>query len=813
MAVKKGLENLYISPQTNGFTLVYFENHYDLWFNDEIIKTFENEKKPTKQLVNKLDGGSAKFLHNKKDEKYYPKVITETYDAIIDNAERGINSFLTLKDLFHNLIIKKNKNENLKNSSDKIRNSYIKFNMEEKTTTRISQAIEQLIKDNYIDTINKINNGQTKDICIDCDILKHYSVEYKQSDEKETLYYHLLNRPQVFIEWFKLELTKLLNENIDEYYIRFDYHDKETPIKELLSHNIGKFIKTTGVVKGVYKITFPLKIATFECMGCQKLHYEEQDINRMNIIEPSLCNCGSRSFRLLNEESTYYNQRKILIEEPIEDLENRTNPRNMIVNIIGDNDFMHIVNPGDRVNITGIFETYRDEKSGDFNGFIDGKNIEKIGDTKISISDDEEKEILKLSQKPNILNELIKSTAPDLILDKELKLGVLCAIVGGGKVSHGRNLIHILIVSDPGTAKSDLFEWIDMSVEKCIMTSGTSSSGVGLTGAIDKDIITGQNILKAGALPLASNGICIGDELDKLPRNEMKKLNQMLEKGKENFNKGGINETLYANTTFIGGANPKYERFDEYKSLKEQINFPPSYISRNDLIYVIEDKPSVKDEKIVDKILNRYSNDENENNNDNDIIDHELLRKYLYYAKHEFNPILTIEAHEKAKEYSLSLRSKMLDHEIRDIVNFDFRDVGSIARLGGAIAKLHLRNEILPSDIEEVIKLKNHCLKGIGYDFENDIINVELLGGKVSTSKREQYQTIIEIINNEKSNDEESLYVNGYGVSKQIIKIKFTEMTGLSESTCNKVLQELYDNNKLSKISKGRNTYYDIKKI
>ena len=167
----------------------------------------------------------------------------------------------------------------------------------------------------------------------------------------------------------------------------------------------------------------------------------------------------------------------------------------------------------------------------------------------------------------------------------------------------------------------------------------------------------------------------------------------MLEHGKENFNKGGIQETLYAHTTFIGGANPKYERFDKYKTLKEQIDFPPSYLSRNDLIFVIEDNPNDKDEEIIDKILNRYSEDETENYEDA-YITHELLKKYLYYAKHNFNPIMTKEAQEKAKAEGARLISEAkaeADSERKNAIS-DIKE--QVATLSVQIAEKVLRQKL-----------------------------------------------------------------------------------------------------------------------
>lgn len=800
MSGQKEMKKFYISPQISKFTLVYDNNNYNLWFEDNLIKTIENAKKPSNKLANELMVSFPKF---KSDINKYPDFINEIYIAITDNADGGVDCFKVLKDLFSSIIVKDKKIINLNNASDKIKNTYTKSEMEEKSLRRTDKAILELLKDNYVNSIDNINNGVAKNLYIDCDILKKYK-------SKEKILYELLEEnTSTFIEDFETALSELLNDNKSEYYIRFDYNGKETKIKDLLSHKLGKFIKTTGVIKGVYKVTSILKTGVFECRGCMKQHEVEQP-NGHQIIEPAICggDCGSRSFRLLKDESEYINSKNILIEEPIEELGNNTNPRNLIVNFKGDGEFLNKINVGDRVNIIGMLDNQRNERTGEFDFYIKGNNIEKIGDVDLTISEEEEKQIIELSKEPSIIKKLIKSTAPHLIIPNELKLGALCSIVGSGYVENGRSEIHSILISDPGTAKSDFFEWIISVVEKGIRTSGASSSGVGLTGAIDKDPITGQNILKAGALPLASGGICIGDELDKLNKNDFGNLNNMIEQGYETFNKGGISETLYCKTTFIGGANPKYERFDKYKSLKEQIDFPPSFLSRMDLIFIIQEKP---DNEIIDIILNRYNGQNIEVMDNEEIIDKELMKKYLYYAKNNFNPILTEEAQKTANEYISEVMEFMNNNDIRDIVEYTAsRFINSIARLSGAIAKLHLRNDILTSDVEEAIRLKNYCFNLMGYDVENNIVNVDVVSGEVSNTKREQYQIIFDIINAEKEK-EDSVYINSHGVARDYIKSEFMANTELSETTFNNCMKKLVADNKLTKTKIRKESFYDIK--
>ena len=125
---------------------------------------------------------------------------------------------------------------------------------------------------------------------------------------------------------------------------------------------------------------------------------------------------------------------------------------------------------------------------------------------------------------------------------------------------------------------------------------------------------------------------------------------------------------------------------------------------------------------------------------------------------------------------------------------------------------MHLRNNIIESDVEKAIKLKNYCFKLMGYDIENGTVDKDLVNGETSSSKMEQYQTIFNIILEEKEK-EDGVYLVDYGVAKQFIKSRFVELTGLSERTCDNVLDELYDDNKLVKNPNGRYMYYDIKEL
>lgn len=79
-----------------------------------------------------------------------------------------------------------------------------------------------------------------------------------------------------------------------------------------------------------------------------------------------------------------------------------------------------------------------------------------------------------------------------------------------------RGDINILICGDPGTAKSQFLKYIEKTAPRVVFATGQGASAVGLTAYVQRNPVTKEWTLEAGALVLADKGVCLIDEFDKV---------------------------------------------------------------------------------------------------------------------------------------------------------------------------------------------------------------------------------------------------------------------------------------------------------
>lgn len=493
-----------------------------------------------------------------------------------------------------------------------------------------------------------------------------------------------------------------------------------TMLHDLDSSYVGDIISSKAMIKNITESYPAPKTAVYECRSCMRLI--EVPVTDNILVEPTLCSeCGGRRFKLNQELSVYRDYRHVKLEEPLEyrvggvTREFKAYMQDYLASPF------HTLKAGDVVDVIGEFKVRKSDKNNkknDFEFYLDLHSIEPVNNPfeDYRLTEEDKQEIRRLSQEPNIYDRLCHTLAPEIVGYETVKQGLLLQMFEGYRPSNDvfkseymdRWTSHILLIGDPGIGKSQLVTALRKRTPKQIYINGADTSKAGLTTTAVKDELTGSWTLEAGAVILADTGVLCIDEFDKLPKSTMKSLNQPMEQLTVSSTKAGLVQTMSARTSILAIANPKYGRFNPYKSVNEQINIPDSTLSRFDLVFALNDKIEVEhDMELAGALLNKNSISE-----DLDLIDEELFKKYITYAKLEVFPVLSDDAKKLLVDFYVSTRqSAKQDNSSKPITA---RDLLSLERLTIARAKTELRDTATVNDAECAIRIYCKALESIG---------------------------------------------------------------------------------------------------
>ncbi len=688
-----------------------------------------------------------------------------------------------------------------------------------------SEHIEELWRQvferyDYMEKIVKLKDfyPDEKSLQVSFRHISEYSNEFAET---------VINNPLAALEIGESIISTFLEKLRDSDSRRVNIRLTELPerdvkmeIRDIRSDRIGKLLSISGIIRKRTDVLPRLQNAVFQCSICAEKTVEPQQRGRLE--EPNRCSnpeCDAdrqkAKFKLIEDESEFVDVQKLEIQENPETMDGGTQPQR--ISVVMEDDITGRVEPGDRLIVDGVL--LADQKRvgavllTEFNTYVYSVNFRK--ETKeienVEISEEDEAKIKELSKRDNIIEQLARSVAPSIYNMEMIKQTLVLQMFGGVRKTMRdstaiRGDIHILIVGDPGTAKSQLLRYMSEISPRGVFAIGKGSSAAGLTAAaVRDDFGEGRWTLEAGVLVLANNGLAAIDELDKMEPTDTASMHEAMEQQSITISKAGIFATLTSRCSILAAANPKMGRMDMNKSLVEQINFPIPLLSRFDIIFKLSDTPSRDtDTKLADHIIRAHrvgeilkdrevSGAEDTEIQDEEmfapIIEKELFRKYVMYAKSRVFPKLSQEAMELIRREYVDTRSTNSSEGIP----ITARQLESIIRLSEASAKARLSDTVTVDDAARAKKIVNYYLMQVSS--VDGVMDVDLIMTGTSSKTRGDMETIFDIV---KQFDKER------GIAEWDSVLQEGKLRGLSEDRITEALVKLRKNGQIYEPSNHR---------
>ncbi|XP_055028759.2 DNA helicase MCM8 isoform X1 [Misgurnus anguillicaudatus] len=544
-----------------------------------------------------------------------------------------------------------------------------------------------------------------------------------------------------------------------------------TPLKSLRANLYGKFVAIRGTVVRVSNIKpLCIKLA-FTCNTCGDTQNVTLPDGKYSApIKCLQAECRGRTFTP-NRSSPLtltVDWQTVKVQELISDDQRESGRIPRTVECELTQDLVDSCVPGDMVTITGVIKVSSDDGSGRnkkdkcmFLLYIQANSVSNSKGQKSKASSESEGQgpsvefsikdlyaIQEIQAQEDLFKLIVNSLCPAIYGHVLVKAGLALALFGGcQKYVDDKNRIpirgdpHILIVGDPGLGKSQMLQAVCNVAPRGVYVCGNTTTTSGLTVSLSRDSGSGDYALEAGALVLGDQGICCIDEFDKMG-SQHQALLEAMEQQSISLAKAGIVCTLPARTSILAAANPVGGHYNKAKTVSENLKMGSPLLSRFDLVFILLDTPnedhdhllsehvmamragktgavssaavtrcntqessiSILEVSVEKPLADRLKLHPGENF---DAIPHQLLRKFVGYARHYVHPTLSTEAAKVLQDFYLELRKQ---NQTADSTPITTRQLESLIRLTEARARLELREKATQSDAEDVVEIMKHSL-------------------------------------------------------------------------------------------------------
>lgn len=508
-------------------------------------------------------------------------------------------------------------------------------------------------------------------------------------------------------------------------------------IREIRAGAIGRLVRVRGIVTRVSFVKPCIRVATYICENCGSETYQQVYSDVFDMLEECASEkCRLRNIRgtlvLLSRGSRFVKFQTVHIQELTGDVPRGSIPRTLKIECYGS--ATGVARPGECRVFCGVFMPrpyygIRKLKAGLLNDtylyctgisedisvdsaqrggqpavqpVIETDRLNALLHNRLSEDDpsDLASAILGETRHASLLDLLVESFAPEIFGMRDVKKALLLMLVGAPSLTKPDGLvvrgdINILLVGDPGIAKSQLLKTVVKLSRRGVYTTGRGSSGAGLTACVAKDPVTNEVVLEGGALVLSDMGVCCIDELDKMSVVDRASIHEVMEQQQVSISKAGINTTLNARCAVLGAANPVRGRYNPRKSVEQNVGLPASLLSRFDVLCLLRDDPDTAHDSRMGAHVASLHMAEGHSPSAEPILCYENIRQFIARAK-AISP-----------ELSPSLREKLIGAYIatRSSESVTPRYLLGLIRLALAHARANLRSRVTDEDVDCAIAL------------------------------------------------------------------------------------------------------------
>ncbi|XP_072561079.1 DNA replication licensing factor MCM5 [Paramormyrops kingsleyae] len=528
-------------------------------------------------------------------------------------------------------------------------------------------------------------------------------------------------------------------EQVQDIQVMLKSDAHAASIRNLKSDQVSRLVKVPGIVISTTAVRAKATKVCLQCRGCRSVISNiPLPPGLQGYALPRKCNaeqagrvkCPVDPYFILPDRCVCIDFQMLRLQESPDAVPHGEMPRHL--QLYCDRYLCDRVVPGNRVTVMGIYsikkgapaKTQRRGRDRAAGVGIRSSYLRVVGiqvDTEGagrggsgSVTPEEEEQLRTLAASPSVYQALARSLAPSIYGSDDLKKAIACLLFGGSRkrLPDGltrRGDINLLMLGDPGTAKSQLLKFVERCSPIGVYTSGKGSSAAGLTASVLRDPSSRGFIMEGGAMVLADGGVVCIDEFDKMREDDRVAIHEAMEQQTISIAKAGITTTLNSRCSVLAAANSVFGRWDDTKG-EDNIDFMPTILSRFDMIFIVKDQhDQQRDMNLARHVMNVHLSAQTQTEGMEGEISLATLKKYIAYARVKCGPRLSVAAAEKLKNRYVVMRSGAREHEResdrRASIPITVRQLEAVVRIAESLAKMKLQAVAGEEEVDEALRL------------------------------------------------------------------------------------------------------------